>query len=76
METVKQKQTKLYRLVDRLPRERLDAAAALLASLRDDTRVSVVNGRTIVASAAFGPGKASPSPRRILLRHGARCGKG
>ena len=48
METLKQKQAKLYRLVDSLPRERLDIAAALLASLRDDTRVSVANGRTIV----------------------------
>ena len=48
METVKRKQAKLYRLVDSLPRERLDIAAALLASLRDDTRVSVTHGRTIV----------------------------
>ena len=48
METVKQKQAKLHQLVDRLPRERLEVAEALLASLRDDTRVSVAHGRTIV----------------------------
>ena len=49
METLKQKQAKLHQLVDRLPRERLEVAAALLASLRDDTRVSVTqHGRTIV----------------------------
>ena len=48
METLKQKQAKLHRLVDRLPREQLEVAAALLASLRDDTRVSVIHGQPIV----------------------------
>ena len=54
METLKQKQAKLHRLVDRLPREQLEVAAALLASLRDDTRVSVTHGRTIVRLGGLG----------------------
>ena len=49
METLKQKQAKLHQLVDRLPRERLEVAEALLGSLRDDARVSVTqHGWTIV----------------------------
>ena len=48
METLKQKQAKLHQLVDRLPREQLEVAEALLMSLRDDRRVSFINGQPIV----------------------------
>ncbi|MDE2992245.1 MAG: hypothetical protein OXU67_00005 [Chloroflexota bacterium] len=48
METLKQKQAKLHQLVDSLPLECLDAAAALLASLRGDTLVSFIHGQPIV----------------------------